>query len=114
ENLRCPRKGLIGPWAHKYPHIATPQPAIDFLGEALRWWDHWLKGRDTGILREPMMQVWLQDSVRPSSVLPERPGRWVAFPHWPHQAAAAQAWHLGDDGLSTAVQPNAERIIDSP
>lgn len=26
--LRVPRKGLIGPWSHKYPHIAVPGPAI--------------------------------------------------------------------------------------
>ena len=32
--LRCPRKGLIGPWAHKYPHFATPGPQIGFLQEA--------------------------------------------------------------------------------
>ena len=39
-----PRKGLVGPWAHTYPHLGRPGPAIDFLQEQLRWWDHWLKG----------------------------------------------------------------------
>ncbi len=38
-NLNVPRKGLIGPWSHKYPHIAVPGPAIGFLQECLRWWD---------------------------------------------------------------------------
>jgi len=114
EHLRCPKKGLVGPWAHKYPHIATPSPAIDFLGEALRWWDHWLKGKDTGIMREPMMQVWVQDSVRPSAMLEERPGRWAAFPSWPHPAVVAEDWHLGAGGLTRAPQTDAMRIIDSP
>jgi predicted acyl esterase len=27
ENLSGPRKALVGPWAHKYPHFATPGPA---------------------------------------------------------------------------------------
>ena len=44
EGLRGPRKGLIGPWGHGFPHIAAPGPAIGFLQETLRWWDHWLKG----------------------------------------------------------------------
>ena len=25
-HLQCPKKGLIGPWAHKYPHFAKPGP----------------------------------------------------------------------------------------
>ncbi|HKJ87155.1 MAG TPA: CocE/NonD family hydrolase, partial [Gammaproteobacteria bacterium] len=37
-NLNVPRKGLIGPWSHKYPHLGKPGPAIGFLQEALRWW----------------------------------------------------------------------------
>src|SRR5262249_57839692 len=41
ERLRVPRKGLIGPWAHAYPHFARPGPQIGFLQEMLRWWDYW-------------------------------------------------------------------------
>jgi predicted acyl esterase len=31
ERLTVPRKGLIGPWAHGYPHFALPGPQIGFL-----------------------------------------------------------------------------------
>ncbi|MEU3790477.1 CocE/NonD family hydrolase [Streptomyces fructofermentans] len=38
-------RGLIGPWAHQYPDRGrSPGPAIGFLQETLRWWDHWLRG----------------------------------------------------------------------
>ncbi|MFF0226026.1 CocE/NonD family hydrolase [Streptomyces sp. NPDC004629] len=38
-------RGLIGPWSHHYPdRDLSPGPAIGFLQETLRWWDHWLKG----------------------------------------------------------------------
>ena len=63
-HLTVPRKGLIGPWAHAYPHFALPGPQIGFLQEALRWWDHWLKGIDTGVMDEPMLRAWMTDSVR--------------------------------------------------
>ena len=53
--LKVPRKGLIGPWAHGYPHFALPGPLIGFLQEILRWWDYWLKGVDTGVMDEPML-----------------------------------------------------------
>ncbi|MER6528335.1 CocE/NonD family hydrolase [Streptomyces sp. NPDC001508] len=37
-------RGLIGPWSHHYPDLYLPPgPAIGFLQETLRWWDHWLK-----------------------------------------------------------------------
>ena len=32
ENLAGPRFGLIGPWAHGYPHDTAPGPQIAFLG----------------------------------------------------------------------------------
>ncbi|MGD8582361.1 MAG: CocE/NonD family hydrolase, partial [Gammaproteobacteria bacterium] len=47
EKLPGPRLGLIGPWSHKYPHLGVPGPAIGFLQECLRWWDKWLKNRET-------------------------------------------------------------------
>ncbi|MEX2653844.1 MAG: CocE/NonD family hydrolase [Acidimicrobiia bacterium] len=83
DNLDVPRKGLIGPWSHAYPHIAEPGPAIGFLQELVRWWDHWLKGIDTGIMDEPMLRTWMQDSVTPAPSYPSRPGRWVAEEQWP-------------------------------
>jgi hypothetical protein len=82
-NLRCPRKGLIGPWAHRFPNLATPGPRIGFLQECLRWYDHWLKGRDTGIMDEPMLRAWIEDPARPDPACQLRPGRWVAETHWP-------------------------------
>ena len=72
--LPGPKKGLIGPWAHAYPHAAQPGPQIGFLQEALRWWDHWLKGIDTGIMDEPVLRAWMQESVRPATTYAERPG----------------------------------------
>jgi putative CocE/NonD family hydrolase len=82
-NLDVPRKGLIGPWSHKFPHLGEPGPAIGYLQEVVRWWDHWLKGIDNGVMDGPMLRTWMQDSVPPSTSYEERPGRWVAEPCWP-------------------------------
>jgi putative CocE/NonD family hydrolase len=86
EGLRVPRQGLVGPWAHTYPHLGVPGPAIGFLQECRRWFDHWLKGIDTGLMDEPMLRVWMQDSAPPSAYYAYRPGRWVAEPTWPSDA----------------------------
>jgi putative CocE/NonD family hydrolase len=85
ENLSVPRKGLVGPWSHKYPHMGKPGPAIGFLQELVRWWDRWLKEIDNGIMDEPMVRVYMQDSVPPTTTYEHRPGRWVAEPSWPSE-----------------------------
>ena len=104
ENLPGPSKGLVGPWAHRYPHIGQPGPAMDFLSEELRWWDHWLKGQETGIMEEPQVRHYMQDSVPPSGWYKDRPGRWVAEPSWPSPNIERTPFHLGADGsLSTEV-----------
>ncbi len=94
RNLECPRKGLIGPWSHMYPHMGVPGPAIGFVQELLRWWDHWLKGRDTGIMDEPMLRVWMQDSVPPTTHYSERPGRWVGESRWPSENVRIRSYRL--------------------
>lgn len=99
QHLTVPRKGLIGPWAHAYPHVALPGPRIGFLQEALRWWDQWLKGIDTGVMHEPMLRAWMTDSVRPAPFHEELPGRWIAEPSWPPPDIATHRLHFTDAGL---------------
>ncbi|MFF5986854.1 CocE/NonD family hydrolase [Prauserella flavalba] len=82
-NLDVPRKGLVGPWSHKYPHLGEPGPAIGYLQELVRWWDHWLKDADNDVMDGPMLLTWMQDSVPPSTSYEDRPGRWVGEPSWP-------------------------------
>ncbi|MGM0657829.1 MAG: CocE/NonD family hydrolase [Pseudomonadota bacterium] len=94
RNLKVPRKGLIGPWSHKYPHQGVPGPAINFLRELLNWWDHWLKGKDTGVMEEPMLRVWMQDSVPPTTYYAKRPGRWVAEDKWPSKQIRERIYNL--------------------
>jgi hypothetical protein len=104
EGLSVPRKGLIGPWAHSYPHTAVPHPAIGFLQESLRWWDHWLKGINTGIMDEPMLRVWMPEAVSPQAFEPEWPGRWVAEAGWPPENIAVQDLFLSDNNLVETPQ----------
>ena len=86
--LTVPRKGLIGPWSHAFPNDSVPGPEIGFLEEAVRWWDHWLKGIDTGIMDEPMLRAWMQEYTPPAPHHRHWPGRWVAEPSWPPPGAA--------------------------
>jgi putative CocE/NonD family hydrolase len=97
--LDVPRKGLIGPWAHAYPHEGVPGPPIGFLQEALRWWDQWLAGRDTGILDEPMLRVWMPESSPPAAARRVSQGRWVAEPVWPPSSPSPRSFRLASGRL---------------
>jgi len=88
------RKGIIGPWAHVFPEAASPGPSIGFLQETVRWFDHWLKGIDTGVMDEPMLRVWMQESVAPQPGYDLRPGRWVGEPAWPSPNVGSRDWEL--------------------
>jgi uncharacterized protein len=111
ENLSCARKGLIGPWSHQYPDEGTPGPAIDFRRECVRWWDHWLKGEDTGIMREPQLRVWMQEGVPPRAEHRPTRGRWVDEDVWPPRAAAPRSLRLGDGVLAERRQARRRLLI---
>jgi uncharacterized protein len=104
KNLSSPVKGIVGPWIHKYPHFAAPTPAIGFLQEAKRWWDHWLKGRDTGVDKDPDYRAYLMDSVAPKRWVDARPGRWIAEQTWPADGISGEILHLSQ-GAALAKAP---------
>ncbi|HWA50001.1 MAG TPA: CocE/NonD family hydrolase [Dongiaceae bacterium] len=109
--LPGPRKGLIGPWGHAFPHVATPGPQIDFLGYVTRWWDHWLKGRDTGLMDEPMLTCWLQESEPPRARYVTRRGRWISEASWPSRNCQPLSFQLTPAGL---VEGRGVAALDAP
>lgn len=115
QHLGGPKKALLGPWIHKYPHFAVPNPAIGFLQEAKRWWDHWLKGIDNGVMDEPACTFYLQDAVPPKASYAERPGVWVQTAGWPDPQIQWQTFSLSASGLSAGEHAlSEERSICSP
>ena len=78
RNLKT-AKAIVGPWNHKYPHFAGPEPRIGFCQEALRWWDRWLKGKDTGVEDDPRERLYVMDTIKPERWVAARPGRWVGL-----------------------------------
>lgn len=117
-------RGIIGPWPHEYPDQGLrPGPAIGFLQETLRWWDHWLRDDDperaghgdgaerrdapgtaTGVMAEPLLRFWITESHPPATAYDELPGRWDGEPAWPSQRITPVAYALQGPPL----------VVDSP
>ena len=115
KNLKVPRLGLIGPHAHQWGQSGrAPGPAIGFLQEMLRWWDHWLKGEENGIMDEPMMRAWMQEDVPARPWYADCPGRWVGEAKWPSRRIKAERFHLNADGLGAKKSKVVPLVSNSP
>ena len=79
-----PRKILIGPWLH------CRNPDFDLLSEAHRFFDHWLKGVDNGVMTEPPITFSTQASDGRVS--------WQQANEWPGAAASTQQHFLRIQG----------------
>ncbi|MBB4063464.1 CocE/NonD family hydrolase [Gellertiella hungarica] len=110
EGMGSKAKALIGPWVHKYPHFAFPKPRADFHGEAIAWWNRWLRDEQTGVEHWPQMRAYILDAPRPAVRRDADPGFWVSKDSWskPEQ----QLLHIDADGrlaegpaLANAVRP---------
>ncbi|MHA6323803.1 CocE/NonD family hydrolase [Roseivivax sp. CAU 1753] len=108
-------KAIMGPWNHKYPHLASPAPRMDFIAVALEWWDRWLKDVPNGVEDGPDYRVYLMDGIAPQTSYETRPGRWIALPSWPSPLIGTRTLVLGDRMLgqgpaSSPMQVRTEAV----
>ncbi len=99
ERLDCPRKGIIGPWGHDWPQEGDPGPRLDWAVEEARWWDHWLNGHDTGLMKEPMLRSFVAEATVAQCYPQDVPGRWVADEAWPSAQISKTSYRLGQGGI---------------
>jgi len=100
----APVKIMIGPWNHTFPHNAVPGPAVEWRADAVRWWDHWLKGAENGIMAEPVT-VYVRDWYPPDPDLAEIPGRWRTETAFPPELTRYRAWYCGPERNLSADPP---------
>ncbi|MCH9006064.1 MAG: CocE/NonD family hydrolase [Proteobacteria bacterium] len=82
-NVEAPVKAMIGAWSHAWPHNPYPKPGMEWRNEAVRWFDQFLKGEDTGILDEPRFAVYVREWHPPGPYLDYAPGSWRWEEGWP-------------------------------
>jgi hypothetical protein len=104
--MKTPVKAIVGPWSHVFPHDPYPKPGIEWRHEAVRWFDRWLKGRDTGIMDEPRLAVFVRRWHPPGPHLEEAPGEWRFEEGWPIARLRERALHP-QPGHGLAATPPA-------
>jgi putative CocE/NonD family hydrolase len=126
EAARRAQKLLIGPWAHLFPYTSptsTGTGEIDFGAEALidlhevqlRWFDHWLKDMDTGILDEPPVKIFVMGVNRWRDESEWPLARMRSTPYYLHSAGRANG--AGGDGVLSPAGPadeSPDRFVYDP
>lgn len=92
---------IVGPWGHV--DTATRElggvdfgpeaVAIDLRREYLRWFDHWLKGIDNGIDRQPRVRMFAMGS-----------NRWVSGNTYPLAGTTFEKWYLRSNGHANGLR----------
>jgi hypothetical protein len=97
-NLSCPKRALIGPWSHHWPDSGIPGPLIDWLPEALKWFDAWLKGINNGVQSEPPVTLFIRESRPLTSVVVEDLGVFRREQEWPIARTRSTPMYLRAEG----------------
>lgn len=97
--IRLNQKLLMGPWPHAINSTSKlgevdfgPTAIIDLNGYWLRWFDHWLKGIDNGIMREPSVRVFVMGE-----------NRWVDENEWPIERTQYAKYYLHSRGRANSL-----------
>ena len=89
---------IVGPWMHGAPNLGQrhvgdldfgPEAAFDLHGWRLRWYDHWLKGAENGVMDGPPVRVFLMGT-----------NRWLGLQEWPPAGVTYRPLHLAGSAAS--------------
>ncbi len=88
QRWQGPRRLVVG------PDVYLDRPLYQLQYEALRWFDHFLKGNDTGLLDEPPVQLFVG-----------RTGRWKQTTDWPLPETRFTPFYLHAGGVLSEREP---------
>ncbi|MFB6068777.1 MAG: CocE/NonD family hydrolase [Halobacterium sp.] len=95
DRVAGPARLVLGPWRHTVPDRGR-EVAIDYLGEAERWFDQFLRGADRGVLETPRIRYWTE---RDGGGVPDA-GDWRGRESWPTADGESAAFALTPAGLA--------------
>lgn len=109
-------KLLIGPWTHggtnnpigelNFGFGATAafiDLQIDFVNLQVRWFDHWLKGSDTGMLKEAPIKLFVMGA-----------NVWRDEQEWPLARAVDTRYYLHSMGKANSLHGNGYLLASAP
>jgi hypothetical protein len=118
---RSPERLIVGPWTHggqtsSYAGEAqfTADAALDFNALRLRWFEHWLKGVDNGVDREPPVRIYVMGGGDAHKTPEGRlfvGGHWRDEREWPLARAADTPYYLHANGSLSTDPPGDDPAV---
>ena len=106
ERVPAPVHAWVGPWNHDFPNSSIYGPRVEWRDQAVRWFDHWLKGIDNGVERDARLVVYQQHSHPPGAEPQDVPGEWRAE-SWPPERLKPLSLFLAPNHQLTASPASA-------
>jgi len=104
------QKLILGPWGHQDKATRQigdldfgPQALLDLPKLYLRWFDYWLKGVENGILKEPLVKIFVMGS-----------NKWLEGDVYPLPYTQMQKWFLGSGGKANTSKGDGTLSPDPP
>ena len=100
---------IIGPWTHRYGVRSAgqldfgPNAELDIDALELRWYDHWLKGIDSGLLEEPPVKVFVMGK-----------NAWREGAEWPFAQTQYTPIYLSSGGKANTLNGNGRLTFERP
>lgn len=104
NNLKNPTKLIVGPAAHCAWFTVQRTTGFDITIEERRFFDHWLKGIDNGVMREPKVYYYTYNAAAGSE--------WRAADAWPLKNERRTPYYLAADGALVSAAPSAQSGAD--
>ena len=115
---KSPTKLMMGPWVHAIGTRGSgdadfgPSAEVHMIDQEARWFDQVLKGKDTGVLQESPVHVFVMGGGSGANTQPggrvDDGGQWFATTAWPPPEAASHAYYLHADGSLSEQLPGDE------
>ena len=111
--IRSSQKLLVGPWPHAINSTTKlgtvefgPTAVIDMNAYWLRWFDHWLKGSDSGFMKEPPVRIFVmgENVWRDENEWPIARTQWTKY----FLHSNGQANTLTGNGTLSSAEPASE------
>jgi len=112
ENVKAPVRASIGPYEHHWPDNGVPGPNYEWRHEAVRWWDYWLKDRNTGVMDDAPLSVFVRGGHGPDLDLETTPGHWIAD-DWPIRGTSWKTFYPSANHQLADQTENIEPTVES-
>ncbi|HEY6305160.1 MAG TPA: CocE/NonD family hydrolase [Candidatus Angelobacter sp.] len=111
ESYKHPNQKLtLGPWGHTDTAARkigdrdfTESAIVDLQRDYLRWFDHWLKGVDNGIDKEPLVSLFVMGS-----------NKWLHGQTYPLEITRPQKLYLASAGQANTEKGDGKLTFEMP